>query len=112
MRRSLRSHIVYLENTIQSLRDSFTKPGLSIDEVQDLELQLTLAESALAHYRAAYELESSVSGAEPTDPMGFGEGGAGETPDAPRRRPKTGETRLARMRRVRTVWPREAAIQA
>jgi len=65
MRHSLHDHILYLENTIQSHRDRLTKPGLSRDEVLDLELQLTLAESALEHYRQAYALELSVSRTEP-----------------------------------------------
>ena len=65
MRHSLRAHIVYLENTIQSVREHLTKPGLKVDEVEDLELQLTLAESALDHYRQAYALELSVSRPDP-----------------------------------------------
>lgn len=65
MRHSLRAHIVYLENTITSVQGRLTKAGLSVDEVQDLQLQLTLAESALGHYHKAYELEQSVAGPEP-----------------------------------------------
>ncbi len=65
MRHTLRAHIVYLENTIQSVREHLTKPGLKVDEVEDFELQLTLAESALEHYHKAYELELSVSIPEP-----------------------------------------------
>lgn len=67
MRHSLRAHVLYLENTIQSLRERLTKPRLSAEEAEDLQLQLTLAESALEHYRQAYELELSVSGPEPPD---------------------------------------------
>lgn len=65
MRHSLRAHIVYLENTITSVQNRLAKRGLSVDEVQDLQLQLTLAESALDHYHKAYELEQSVAGPEP-----------------------------------------------
>jgi len=61
---------MYLENTIRSIRDRLDKPPLSVDEVEDLELQLTLAESALEHYRQAYELELSVSGPEPPHSSG------------------------------------------
>jgi hypothetical protein len=67
MRHSLRAHISYLETTIRSVRDRLAEPRLSPDEFQDLELQLTLAESALEHYRKAYELEVSVSGPEPPE---------------------------------------------
>lgn len=67
MRNSLRAHVSYLESTIRSAQDRLTQPNLSADEVQDLELQLTLAQSALEHYRKAYELELSVSGPEPPD---------------------------------------------
>lgn len=65
MRHSLRAHMIYLENTITSVQNRLAKRGLSIDEVQDLQLQLTLAESALNHYHKAYELEQSVAGPEP-----------------------------------------------
>jgi hypothetical protein len=65
MRHSLRDHVLYLENTIRSVRDRLKKRRLSAAEVEDLDLQLTLAESALEHYRQAYALELSVSGPEP-----------------------------------------------
>jgi hypothetical protein len=65
MRNSLHSHITYLENTIQETRDRLTRRGLSMEEADDLKLQLTLAESALAYYREAYALELAVSGSEP-----------------------------------------------
>ena len=61
----LRSHIIYLENTIQSLRDRQTSSDLTIEEVEDIELQLSLSESALDHYRRAYALELRISGSEP-----------------------------------------------
>lgn len=67
MRHTLRAHILYLENTIRSVRERLGKPRLEPDEIRDLELQLALAESALEHYRQAYELELSVSGPEPPE---------------------------------------------
>lgn len=78
MRHSLHSHILYLESKLQSLRDRLTQPRLSPDDVQGLELQVSLAELALARYREAYALEISVSSPEP--PVGPGndsEGGIG-----------------------------------
>ena len=56
---------MYLENTIRTIRVRLGKSALPVEEVEDLQLQLTLAESALEHYRQAYELELSVSGPEP-----------------------------------------------
>jgi hypothetical protein len=67
MRHSLHAHIVYLENLIQDVRNRLTRPALGPAEVEDLQLQLTLAESALDHYRRAYELELSASGSTPPD---------------------------------------------
>ena len=61
----LRSHIIYLENTIQNLRNRQTSSDLAIEEVEDIELQLSLSESALDHYRRAYALELKISGSEP-----------------------------------------------
>jgi hypothetical protein len=61
----LRSHIIYLENTIQSLRDRLTRSNLTIEQVEDIELQLSLSESALDHYRQAYALELKISSSEP-----------------------------------------------
>lgn len=78
MRHTLRAHIIYLENTITSVQGRLTKPGLNVDEVQDLELQLTLATSALEHYHKAYALEQSVAGPElPSRPDSESNGGTG-----------------------------------
>lgn len=90
MRHSLRAHISYLETTIRSVRDRLKKRNLSFDEVQDLELQLTLAQSALEHYRQAYALELSVAGADPPDGADAqSEDGTGnaEKPESERKKP-------------------------
>ena len=63
----LQAHIKFLENTIQSLKNRLARPGLSIEEVEDIELQLSLSESALEHYHQAYALELKISGGEPPD---------------------------------------------
>ena len=65
MKNSLHTHIIFLENTIQSLRNRLTRPGLTDEEIEDIELQLSTSESALDHYRKAYALEVTVSGPEP-----------------------------------------------
>ena len=94
MRHSLKSHIIYLENTIQDVRSRLARPDLSIDETQDLDLQLTLAESALTHYRQAYELELNVSGSEPPDQPGSKSGG-GKTGGAENSTPEKKKEGLA-----------------
>lgn len=67
----LLSHMKYLENTIQDLKRRLDSPGLTIEQVEDIELQLSLSEGALDHYRKAYELELKVAGSEPpTVPSG------------------------------------------
>lgn len=65
MRHSLHSHILYLEKSIQDVENRLTQPNLSEEEQEDLQLQLTLAESALEHYRQAYTLELSLASPEP-----------------------------------------------
>lgn len=66
MRHSLHSHIIYLENRIQSLRDSLTKSRVNREELEELERQISTAELALERYREAYALELSVD--EPDSP--------------------------------------------
>lgn len=82
MRHSLRAHILYLEGIVQYARERLTAHHLSEEELEDFRLQLTLAESALEHYRRAYELELSVSGPEspghPDSESGSGRGNEGK----------------------------------
>ena len=95
MRHSLKAHLVYLENRIQDASNRLARPDLTIDEIQDLELQLTLAQSALTHYRKAYELELNVSGSEPPDQPGSKSGGGGEKGDAKNSNPPKKKESLA-----------------
>jgi hypothetical protein len=79
----LQAHIKFLENTIQSLKNRLARPGLSIEEVEDIELQLSLSESALEHYHQAYALELKISGGEPPDnPAGTERSGEGQGAEA------------------------------
>ena len=96
----LLSHMQYLKNTIQHLKGRLASPGLTIEEVEDIELQLSLSEDALDHYRKAYELELRVAGPEPpTAPSG------GENPREGRvgegLKPGKGKKGLAAARRFR-----------
>ncbi len=100
MRHSLQSHIVYLEKAVQDLRSRLSRPNLSIDELQDIELQLALAEGALSHYRHAFELEASIAGPTPPDQPSGKTPGSGDNPDIPKPKKKDGLTgRRSRSRR-------------
>ena len=97
MRNSLRTHIIFLENTIQSLRNRLTRPCLSIEEVEDIELQLSTSESALDHYRKAYELEAELTVPEPPNhPSGSDPADEDERPEkSPSRQKNEGLARFA-----------------
>jgi hypothetical protein len=77
MRHSLHSHIIYLENSIQDVKNRLTRPNLTPDDTLDLQLQLSLAESALEHYRRAYELELTIADSEPPNNSAGGESNRG-----------------------------------
>lgn len=100
MRHSLHAHIIYLENTIQGLKKRLTAPRLSRDELLDIEMQLTLAESALTHYREAYALELSLSGSEPSGDPGSKTGGTNSPEESKRENKKGNQAAIeARARR-------------
>ena len=100
MRHSLNSHILQLEDSVQSLRDRLTGM-LTPDERHGLELQLSTAELALVHYREASALEPSVSGPEPSGHTHTGaNGGSGTREESRPERKKDGLTGVAaRMRK-------------
>ena len=82
MRHSLRTYILFLENTTESLRNGLTCPGLSIEEVEDIKLQLSTSESALEHYRKANALEAELTVPEPPNhPSGSEPAGEDKRPD-------------------------------
>ena len=91
MRQTLRSHIHYLENAIQDLRTRLSSGNLTVDELQDIELQLAQASSALEHYQKAYALELEVFGPEPPDASAdHSKGGSGEPGLRPNDKKKEG----------------------
>lgn len=69
MKRTLHDHIVYLQQTVQSLRDELTRPNLSLVQREALGMELATAELALAHYRKAHELEEQIVGGAPSTPQ-------------------------------------------
>jgi hypothetical protein len=97
MRNSLQTHIIFLENTVRNVRVRLARPGLTIEEIEDIELQLSTSESALDHYRQAYALEAKVSGPEPPNqPAGSDPGGEDKSPEnSPSRKKKEGLAKVA-----------------
>lgn len=94
MRHSLQSHITYLEKLITEVGDRLTQPGLTVEEVEDLRLQLFSAQGALEHYRQAYALELSAAGSEPQPSSGDGKSSNGaRTPG----KSNTGRAKAARV---------------
>ena len=98
MRHSLHAHLLHLENNIQSLRDQLTGVHTR-GERERLLAQLSAAEFALVRYREAYELELSVSVAEPS---GDGSSGDKSTEDRPGPRGKKDTGTGGHMRKRRT----------
>lgn len=84
MRHSLHSHILYLEQTIQQHLDRLTAARLGSDERESIQMQLVMAERALARYREAYELELSVAAPDdPEQPENISDSGPNPHPSSP-----------------------------
>lgn len=107
----MHSHIIYLENKIQALRDRLTGPRLTSEERQGIESQIYHAELALEHYREAYKLELSVSSPQP--PGGPGTHSEGENGNAsnssPEKKNKGGLAAARARRNARNAVSREPA---
>ena len=52
----LRSHLIFLNERLQELADSFTRP-ITPREHDSIAAQVALAQQALDHYRRAFEIE-------------------------------------------------------
>lgn len=105
MRHSLRTHLIYLENSIQEAKNRLTQPGLSPIQVEDLQLQVALGESALEHYRHAYALELSLAGSEPP-PADWGGNDSNANPrDGRKPKPQKPEAVVTRKRRAVELSP-------
>jgi hypothetical protein len=63
MQRTLREHIDYLEQKIEALKREIDEPGKSAHDVEQVSIDLGIAERSLAHFQKAYELELKLSGA-------------------------------------------------
>lgn len=60
MDRTLYDHVLYLEEKIQALRAELTEPRRVSRDYERIEAELNAAETALAHYRAAFNLEQKT----------------------------------------------------
>jgi len=58
MHQPLQSHIAYLEDKLQELFEAVASHGKSASRRKQFEAQIQLLNSALDHYRDAYEIES------------------------------------------------------
>ena len=106
MRHTLHSHIIYLENLIQTLSDRLTASHLSIEDREGIESQMYHAQLALVHYRKAYAHELTVSGPDaPDSPKNKSEGESGDPAGSkPGRKKQDGLTAfVARKRRKASI---------
>lgn len=62
MEKSLRNHIVYLENCVRGLNKRAAEPNCTPEERNRFQAEILIAEQALASYRTAYELEQEIAG--------------------------------------------------
>lgn len=60
MQENLHDHIIFIEEKIQTICDQLTHPNLTAHERERCEAELRVAETALAHYRLAFELKEDI----------------------------------------------------
>lgn len=61
MQRTLSEHITYLEQRIESLKREVDEPGKSPNEIDQISIDIGIAERSLVHFKKAYELELKLS---------------------------------------------------
>lgn len=61
MQRTLREHIDYLEQKIEALKKELEQPGKSLSAVNEIGIDIGIAERSLVHFRKAFELELKLS---------------------------------------------------
>jgi len=61
MQRTLSEHIAYLEQKIESLQIEMDEPGKSSHGMEQISVDIGIAERSLIHFRKAYELELKLS---------------------------------------------------
>ena len=60
MQQTLHQHFIFLEEKLLSLRDQVTDPSHSPADMERIQNEINVAETALAHYRAALDLERKI----------------------------------------------------
>jgi len=60
MQRTLSEHIAYLEQKIATLKKQLEEPGRAASEQNETEIDLGIAERALAHFRRAFDFEQRL----------------------------------------------------
>lgn len=60
MQSTLFQHFVFLEEKLLSLRDQVTDPSCTSADIDRIKAEIVVVESALAHYRAAIDLERTI----------------------------------------------------
>ncbi len=61
MQRTLREHIDYLEQKIETLKSQLNQTGTSLHDLNETGIDIGIAERSLVHFRKAYELEMKLS---------------------------------------------------
>ena len=60
MQRTLSEHITYLEQKIAMFKKQLEEPGKTASEQNEIEIDLGIAERALAHFRRAFDFEERL----------------------------------------------------
>jgi hypothetical protein len=61
MHRTLREHIDYLEQKIEALRKELEQPGKSLRDLNEIGVDIGIAERSLVYFRKANELEMKLA---------------------------------------------------
>ncbi|HUA91623.1 MAG TPA: hypothetical protein VL991_03595 [Terracidiphilus sp.] len=61
MERTLREHIDYLEKKIEMLKKELQGPEQTPSQQNEIEIDLGIAERALAHFQRAFDFEQRLS---------------------------------------------------
>ena len=60
MQRTLSEHIAYLEQKIETLKQQLDDPRKTASEQNEVEIDLGIAERALAHFQRAFDFEQRL----------------------------------------------------